>query len=270
MRLHKHAASTLTLAMLTLGSMIAVSLLPGDAASQPKAEWKAQKAKKAKTPAKAAPKVTASKAEASPADAPQTEVDTGTTPAPAAPPTETSAPTPPAVPDQSQEVLEMDLAMAADVKAQGPKIGYATTLSDVGVLYDANGASPAGAAAAESRFANFPADVTFERAPERALAAGGSGSSWGSYTIKRGEQILSAGRYISVWRRESSGWKMISELAAGKTTTPPPPSGVGGTLPKRPAQLGRATPAPVGVPLTVPTPPAATTETSPATTQPPN
>jgi hypothetical protein len=96
--------------------------------------------------------------------------------------------------------------------------------------------------------------VQFVRSPEKAIAAGGSGSSWGSYTIKRGDSVLSAGRYISVWRRETTGWKMISELAAGKTTTPPPPPAIGGALPKRPAQLGRATPPPVGVPLTIPTP----------------
>jgi Domain of unknown function (DUF4440) len=275
MRSHKYVVSTLTLTMLTLGPIIAVLSVPRDAASQPKAEWKAPKAKKAKAPAKAAPKAAAPKVEATQtvvpqAEAPPADVDTVTPPPTAAPPAETPPSTPPTSPDQSQEVLDMDLAMAANVKAEGPKIGYASTLSEVGVLYDANGASPSGAAAAESRFATFPADVTFERLPERALAAGGSGSSWGSYTIKRGDQILSAGRYISVWRRETSGWKMISELAAGKTTTPPPPSGVGGTLPKRPAQLGRATPAPVGVPLTVPTPPAATTETPSTTTQPPN
>lgn len=270
MRSHKHVVSTLTLAMLTLGPVIAVATMPRDAASQPKAEWKAPKAKKAKTPAKETPKVTALKTEAPQAEAPQANIDTTTTPPPVALPTEASAPPALSVPDQSQEVLDMDLAMAANVKTLGPKVGYASNLSEVGVLYDANGASPTGTAAAESRFANFPADVTFERLPERALAAGGSGSSWGSYIIKRGEQILSAGRYISVWRRETSGWKMISELAAGKTTTPPPPSGVGGTLPKRPAQLGRATPAPVGVPLTVPTTPTAATETPSTPTQPPN
>lgn len=165
-----------------------------------------------------------------------------------------------AVPDQSQEVLDLDFAMAASIAQLGPKDGYASALSDEGVLYDANGASPAGREAAVSRFGTFPGDVKLVRTPERALAAGGSGSSWGTYAIKRDETVLSVGRYISVWRREVSGWKMISELAAGKAPAPlaaPASPQISGVLPKRPVQLGRAPPPPVGVPLTVPIPPPA-------------
>jgi hypothetical protein len=170
------------------------------------------------------------------------------------------------VPDQSQEVLDVDFAMAVTIAAQGPKEGYGSALSDEGILYDANGASPVGREAANSRFGTFPADVKLVRTPERALAAGGSGSSWGTYSIKRGETILSAGRYISVWRFEASGWKMISELAAGRTFAPPPATPISGVLPKRPVSLGRATPSPVGVPLTVPQAPvtAPTSETPPS------
>jgi hypothetical protein len=154
------------------------------------------------------------------------------------------------VADQSQEVLDV----AAAITSMGPKDGYAGALSDEGILYDANGASPAGREAATNRFGSFPPDVTLARNPERALAAGGSGSSWGTYTIKRGETILSAGRYISVWRREVVGWKMISELAAGKTVVPPPANPISGALPRRPNSPGRAPPSPVGAPLLVPTP----------------
>jgi hypothetical protein len=224
------------------------------AAGKPKAEWRSGAGASGAT-AKAAPK--AAKASA-PASAP-------TSTQPPAAPSPPEAPVAPVV-DQSQEVLDIDFAMAAAIGAQGPKDGYSSALSDEGILYDANGASPAGKEAATARFSNFPADVKLVRTPERALAAGGSGSSWGTYTIKRGETVLSAGRYISVWRREVSGWKMISELAAGKTFAPPPANPAIGVLPKRPAQLGRAAPAPVGVPLTVPTPPPAATsaETPPA------
>jgi hypothetical protein len=184
---------------------------------------------------------------------------------PAPPTTNVTAPLAASVPDQSQEVLDVDFAMAAAIASQGPKEGYSGALSDEGVLYDANGASPAGREAANSRFGTFPADVTLLRTPERALAAGGSGSSWGTYTIKRGETVLSAGRYISVWRREVAAWKMISELAAGKTFAPPPANPVSGVLPRRPNSPSRPAPSPVGVPLTVPTPPA----TPPASETPP-
>lgn len=210
----------------------------------PKAEWRTSKGTKVKAVPKAAKTV-----KAAPATLPVER------PLPSLP-EEANVTTPVAVVDQSQEVLDIDFAMASAIATQGPKDGYSSALSDEGVLYDANGASPAGKEAAASRFGAFPADVTLVRTPERALAAGGSGSSWGTYTIKRGETILSAGRYVSVWRREAAGWKMISELAAGRTLAPPPQSSTSGVLPRRPNSPGRAAVAPVGVPLTVPIPPA--------------
>jgi hypothetical protein len=206
------------------------------AATKPKPEWRPAKASAVRDSVPpAAPQFSA----------PQSSALQGT-------PTLSSA----VVADQSQEVLDVDFAMAASIIAQGPREGYGAALSDEGILYDSNGASPAGRQAAESRFSGFPADVSLIRTPERALAAGGSGSSWGTYTIKRGDTILSGGRYISVWRQEASGWKMISELAAGRSVAPPSSQARPETvLPKRPATLGRAAPSPVGVPLTVPTPP---------------
>jgi Domain of unknown function (DUF4440) len=241
-------SSLLAVLSLTIVPTLVLTQGPASAAGR-KAEWKAPKAKKT-TP-------TAPAAVTDPTSTLRT--DTPPTSPPSAQPAETAAP----VQDQSQEVLDNDMAMAAAIVASGPKEGYSSAMSEVGVLFDANGSSPAGVAAATSRFNNFPADVQFVRSPEKAIAAGGSGSSWGSYTIKRGDTVLSAGRYISVWRRETNGWKMISELAAGKTTTPSPPPAIGGALPKRPAQLGRATPAPVGVPLTIPLPSAPTPPPTP-------
>ena len=211
--------------------------------AEPKAEWSPAKA----TTTKSAPKVVPKKKKVV---APLTPVEPETS----LPTTNTSAQSA-AVADQSQEVLAIDFATAAAITAQGPKLGYASALSDEGILYDANGASPVGKEAAPSRFGTFPADVRFIRTPERALAAGGSGSSWGTYSIKRGDTVLSLGRYISVWRREASGWKMMSELAAGRTLVPPPASSIKGVLPRRPTAAGRVAPEPVGVPLTVPTPP---------------
>jgi hypothetical protein len=227
------------------------------AAANSRAEWRAPKAKKTTTKATKAPAATPSLT--APAAGPTATPNPST-------PLETSPNIAPQVVDQSQEVLDIDFAMAAAVAASGPRLGYMGAMSEEGVLYDANGASPLGAEAANSRFTTFPADVTFVRTPEKALAAGGSGSSWGTYTIKRGDTILSSGRYISVWRREAVGWKMVSELAAGKAPTAPATQSNIGILPKRPASLGRAPASPIGVPLTVPTPPAAaaTSETPPA------
>jgi Domain of unknown function (DUF4440) len=220
------------------------------AAGARKAEWRATKTTKT-TKSTKAPAPT--KAPDAP-EAPAPDLSGLRATEPAAPETTAQAP----IQDQSQEVLDNDVAMAAAIAAHGPKDGYGSALSDEGILYDANGASPIGKQAASSRFGTFPADVTLVRTPEKALAAGGSGSSWGTYTIKRGDTVLSAGRYVSVWRREAAGWKMISELAAGKTVASSSSQPPVGALPKRPVQLGRATPAPIGVPLTVPTPPATT------------
>ncbi len=228
----------------------------------PRADWKATKAKKA------VPKSAKNKALKGPLA--QSDVLQPVDPAAAGAAALIDPPSrAPAVPvvDQSQEVLDMDFAVAASIASIGPKLGYTGALSDEGILYDANGASPVGVEAANSRFATFPADVTLVRNPERALAAGGSGSSWGSYAVKRGETVLSAGRYISVWRRETTGWKMVSELAAGKAPAASAGSTGNGVLPKRPASLGRATPTPLGVPLSVPTTP---TPTSTSQTTPPS
>lgn len=231
-----------------------------------KADWSAPKAAKTVKAKKSAPAA----AKALPKAPPETQE---TTPAPAID-AATVEPTPPAIQDQSQEVLDIDTAMAATIASSGPKIGYAAALSDEGVLFDANGSSPKGQEAATSRFGTFPADVSFVRTPEKAVGAGGSGSSWGAYTIKRGDTVLSSGRYISVWRREAAGWKMISELAAGRNAPPPTPAQTSngapplGPLPKRPVQLGRATPAPLGIPLTVPATPAPPETPSPESTNP--
>lgn len=231
-----------------------------NAQSAPKAEWRAEKATKSKTASKAK-KAAASVAPATqlaseePPSSPQanSQANSQANPLQASP-----------AMDQSQDVLDVDIGMAGVIAAQGPKAGYASALSDEGILYDANGASPVGPEAATSRFGTFPADVKLVRTPERALAAGGSGSSWGTYTIQRGEMVLSAGRYISVWRREASGWRMISELAAGKTSAVPAAAAAIGVLPKRPASLARATPPPIGIPSTVPTPPSTPSSSQPA------
>jgi hypothetical protein len=236
-----------------LGIMTMPPLMVGQghvwaAGATKKADWRPTSAAKTKaSPKTKAPAGTAAAAQVAPP-----------TPEPSAPAT---------VVDQSQEVLDIDFAVAANILAQGPRVGYGEAMSAEGVLYDANGASPTGQEAANNRFGSFPADVSLVRTPERALAAGGSGSSWGTYTIKRGEAVLSAGRYISVWRRETSGWKMISELAAGKTVVPPTTNASTGVLPKRPPPPPRSTPSPVGIPLTVPTP-SPTTPSSEAPTPP--
>ena len=209
----------------------------------------------AKSPAKA--KKTA-KAEWIPATAPvgdvvtESETDAPTQPTPtptplqALPAAETAAPDglraaqaitsepapPPKVLDESEELLAIDRAFAESLIANGPLKSYEALMSSEGILHDASGSSPAGAAGAQARFGTFPAEVTLDRSPESAMAAAGSGSSWGRYVIRRGDNQLSLGRYVTVWRREAGGWLIVTELAAGRAG--PQASPAAGPLPRRP------------------------------------
>ena len=155
--------------------------------------------------------------------------------------------------DQSDELVLVDKELATNIGVNGPLKGYGAYISDQGVLYDAAGGSPEGQAAAAARFGSFPANITMERRPEKAMASGGAGASWGAYSVKRGDTMLSDGRYVTIWRKEPSGWKIVSELAAGRNAAPPalpakpvapstapiaPATGVG-ALPKMRDALGR-------------------------------
>ena len=176
--------------------------------------------------------------------APETDVSTQPTPPPELPPTETATPDglraaqaissepAPKLLDESEELLAIDRAFAESLIANGPLKAYEAMMSSEGVLHDASGSSPAGAAGAQARFSTFPDDVTLDRSPESAMAAGGSGSSWGRYVIRRGDNQLSLGRYVTVWRREAGGWLIVTELAAGRAGPQAAPAA--GPLPRRP------------------------------------
>lgn len=148
---------------------------------------------------------------------------------------------PPTMIDESEELLALDRAFAENLVANGPLKSYEALLSSEGVLHDASGSSPPGAAGAQARFGTFPADVTLERSPESAMASGGSGSSWGRYVIRRGETQLSLGRYVTVWRREAGGWLIVTELAAGRAG--PQAAASAGPLPRKPPSVAPRPPA---------------------------
>jgi hypothetical protein len=147
----------------------------------------------------------------------------------------------PKIIDESEELLALDRAFAENLVANGPLKSYEALMSNEGILHDASGSSPAGAAGAQARFGTFPADVTLERSPESAMAAGGSGSSWGRYVIRRGDNQLSLGRYVTVWRREAGGWLIVTELAAGRAG--PQAAASAGPLPRKPPGVAPRPPA---------------------------
>lgn len=240
-----------------MGSLVLAYFLPSASAiaqSITEPTTQANAPAQAKSPAKAewiSPTAPVDKAITAP------ETDTSTQPAPplALPAAETSTPDglraaqaitsepapAPNVLDESEELLAVDRAFAESLIANGPLKAYEAMMSSEGILHDASGSSPAGAAGAQARFSTFPNDVTLDRSPESAMAAGGSGSSWGRYVIRRGENQLSLGRYITVWRREAGGWLIVTELAAGRAG--PQAAAAAGPLPRRPPSAAPRPPA---------------------------
>ncbi len=214
---------------------------PAKPKTAPKAEWRA--------PAEPAP-TTETTAPLSAEDAAQllAAAKAAAESAIAAPEGLRAAQTPPTEPlqaskpiDESEELLAIDRAFAVNLVSNGPLKAYEALMSAEGVLHDASGSSPAGAAGAQARFETFPADVTLERSPESAMASGGSGSSWGRYVIRRGDSQLSLGRYVTVWRREADGWLIVTELAAGRAG--PQASATAGPLPRKPPSVAPRPPA---------------------------
>lgn len=129
--------------------------------------------------------------------------------------------TPPQTIDESEELLYIDRAFADNIYDKGALIAYTDAISDEGVLFDASGGTQPGKISAETRFKGFPAEIKLERRPERAMASHGAGATWGTYAVKRGAQVLAEGRYTAIWRKENGIWKIVNELAAGKSAAPP-------------------------------------------------
>ena len=245
------------LAALLMGSLVLGCVLPSAsvmAQTPEKPATQAQAPAQAKRPAKAE-WITATAPVGDALTPPETAVPTQPTPPSALPAAETatpdglsaaqamiSEPAPaPKLLDESEELLAIDRAFAESLIANGPLKAYEAMMSSEGILHDASGSSPAGAAGAQARFGTFPAEVTLDRSPESAMAAGGSGSSWGRYVIRRGDNQLSLGRYVTVWRREAGGWLIVTELAAGRAGPQAAPAA--GPLPRRPPSAATRPPA---------------------------
>lgn len=125
-----------------------------------------------------------------------------------------------------QDLLEADLALAEAILLDGPRAAYAAALAADGLLFDAAGPSQPGPAAADQRFAAFPPDARMQRSPDAAVvsADGTRGTSWGGYALSEGARLVVQGRYLTSWRREDGVWRIVAELAAGRTPRPQAPS----------------------------------------------
>lgn len=148
---------------------------------------------------------------------------------------------------ESATLLTIDRQLSDAIFDQGPLIGYAAAMSDDGVLFDSNGGGAPGQVGVQNRFRTFPSELRLERRPLRAMASGPVGTTWGIFVVKRGDQVLTEGYYVTSWRLEADGWRIVAELAAGRAPAPPaalpnrpPPPGATGAAPgPLPASTGR-------------------------------
>jgi hypothetical protein len=163
------------LTAVVLGSLVLAYFLPSVSVM---AQSTRKPTTQAKAPVKALVKAkTAAKAEWTPTTTPagnatpaaETDVSTQPTPLEALPAAETAAPDglraaqaitsepapPPKVLDESEELLAIDRAFAESLIANGPLKSYEARMSSEGILHDASGSSPAGAAGAQTRFGTF-------------------------------------------------------------------------------------------------------------------
>lgn len=143
---------------------------------------------------------------------------------------------------ESATLLTIDRQLSDAIFDQGPLVGYAAAMSDDGVLFDSNGGGVPGQTGVQNRFRTFPGELRLERRPMRAMASGPVGTTWGIFVVKRGEQILTEGYYVTSWRLEADGWRIVAELAAGRAPAPPP------ALPNRPPSPGAGGAAPGPLP----------------------
>ena len=139
--------------------------------------------------------------------------------------TSRSAPPPTAaeLQDSSEEVLLADRTLADQIFDNGPLAAYSAWMSPIGQLFDSAGSAPPGIEGVQSRFGSFPNEVRLDRRPDKAVASGSAGSSWGTFAVRRGDQILTQGYYLTSWRREQGEWRIVMELAAGRAIQSPPP-----------------------------------------------
>lgn len=143
---------------------------------------------------------------------------------------------------ESATLLTIDRQLSDAIFDQGPLVGYAAAISDDGMLFDSNGGGPPGQTGVQARFRTFPAELRLERRPLRAMASGPVGTTWGIFVVRRGEQTLTEGYYVTSWRLEADGWRIVAELAAGRAPAPASP------MPNRPPAPGAGTAAPGPLP----------------------
>lgn len=125
-----------------------------------------------------------------------------------------------------KELRDADLAFAKQTTARGLEGWMDFFADDASTIHD--GKTVTGKAALRAYYAPVFANKDFSLSwtPARAEAAkdGSLGYTYGDYEAKNGASV-SRGMYVTVWRREKGGWKVVLDLgsAARPQSTEPKP-----------------------------------------------
>lgn len=115
------------------------------------------------------------------------------------------------------DMLDADREFAALAKAEGVPAAFAAYADDDVRMFPEGGASYQGRGELVKRFSAWPDGATLSWTPMDGVAAssGDFGYTWGTYvfTAKDGDgETSSYGKYVSIWRNDSDGWKFIVDI----------------------------------------------------------
>ncbi len=124
------------------------------------------------------------------------------------------------------EATEADKAFAAATLKDGPTVSFLAWFEPEDSQFIAPGQVSKGAAAIAAGFAGSPPGFAIAWVPDGGVgsASGDLAVTTGRYTVKQGEQVLEAGRYITTWRKNAEGaWKVVIDTTIADPAAAPAP-----------------------------------------------
>lgn len=118
-----------------------------------------------------------------------------------------------------EEMLAADRAFAAMAVEKGAPAAFAAYAAEDVRMFPGGSQPYAGRDQMIERYADWPEGAVLEWSPVEAIAAPGGdfGFTWGRYIYTRrseaGEENVTHGKYISVWRKEpDDAWKFVADI----------------------------------------------------------
>jgi len=114
-------------------------------------------------------------------------------------------------------LLAADRAFSRMSQAEGAQAAFVYYAHPEVVLLPAGGEPVRGVAAVRAGFEGFQGVLTWEPQDAQGAASGDLGATWGYYRLVRtdasGEETVSRGKYVSVWRRDADGeWRYLMDI----------------------------------------------------------